>query len=199
MFADLKSNPDGTYTLMWGDYKSWSAECKVIKSKTSTAAAVANIMVNRGVNKVPWSTLLIYDGDRANKSICEEMAKLGIATMIGIPHRQSLNPAESLIGIISKAAKKALLSAQMPTSFFGHAMEHAAYHHNRISCAARGGMTPYEMVTGEKPDIRHLRKFGQLAFVQKSDAKKHDKDRNLATPLEWCMKAEPVIVIGYRE
>ena len=90
MFADLKSNPDGTYTLMWGDYKSWSAECKVIKSKTSTAAAVANIMVNRGVNKVPWSTLLIYDGDRANKSICEEMAKLGIATMIGIPHMMSI-------------------------------------------------------------------------------------------------------------
>ena len=77
-------------------------------------------------------------------------------------------------------------------------MEHAAYHHNRISCAARGGMTPYEIVTGEKPDIRHLRRFGQLAFVQKSDAKRRDGDRNSTTPMEWCTKAEPAIFIGYQ-
>ena len=66
MFADLKTNPDGTYTVLWVDYKTGSVECVVIKSKTSTTAALVKIMVDRGVNKLPWSTTLIYNGDGAN-------------------------------------------------------------------------------------------------------------------------------------
>jgi hypothetical protein len=50
MFADLKTNPDGTYTVLWVDYKTGSVECVVIKSKTSTTAAITKIMVDRGVN-----------------------------------------------------------------------------------------------------------------------------------------------------
>ena len=105
MFVDLKTNPDGTYTLVWGDYKSWSTECKVIRSKTTTAVALTQIMVRRGVHKVPWSTMVIFDGDGSNHAIADAMSKLGISTMHSIPGRQSLNPAENVIGIITRAAR----------------------------------------------------------------------------------------------
>jgi hypothetical protein len=40
LFTDLKTNPDGTYTVLWVDYKTGSVECFVIKSKSSTTAAI---------------------------------------------------------------------------------------------------------------------------------------------------------------
>jgi len=197
MFADLKLNPDGTYTLLWGDYKSWSIECIVIRSKTSTATALTKIVVDRGVHKVPWATLMIYDGDRSNNAISEAMSKLGIATMVGIPGRQSLNSSESMIGTTSRTAKKNVLGAKLSPKFFGQAMEHAASHHNFIACTHRDGLSPYEIIHGKKPDIRHLRKFGQLGFVHKSDAKRSDGDRNSSTPMEFMTKAEICFLTGY--
>jgi hypothetical protein len=113
MFADLKTNPDGTYTVLWVDYKTGSVECVVIKSKTSTTAAITKTLVDRGVNKLPWSTTLIYDGDGANNALSEALSKIGIATMLGVPYRQSLNFAERIIGNISHIAKKAVINAKL--------------------------------------------------------------------------------------
>jgi hypothetical protein len=102
-------------------------------------------MVDRGVNKLPWTTTLIYDGDGANNALSETLSKIGIATMLGIPYRQSLNFAERIIGNISHIAKKAVIHAKMTLNWFGPAMEHAAHHHNYIHSMSRGS-SPNEMV-----------------------------------------------------
>jgi hypothetical protein len=90
MFADLKNNPDGSYTLVWVDYKSSSVQCVVINSKTSTTSALEKIMVSRG----------------ANNALSGAMSRIGIATMFGLPHQQSLNFAERIIGNMSHIAKR---------------------------------------------------------------------------------------------
>jgi hypothetical protein len=154
-------------------------------------------MVDRAVHKVPWSTTVIYDGDGSNHAIAEAMAKLGISTMHSIPGRQSLNPAESLVGINSRAAQKSLLHAKLSPEYFGYAMEHAASHHNFIACSTRGNKNPHEIVTGQKPDISHCRKFGHFCFAQKSLAKRTDGERNKSTPSEWTSKAGFCIFLGY--
>jgi hypothetical protein len=47
---------------------------------------IDKIMVDRGVNKLPWSTTLIYDRDSANNALS---AKIGIATMLGIDRHRN--------------------------------------------------------------------------------------------------------------
>jgi hypothetical protein len=148
MFADLKNNPDGSYTLVWVDYKSSSVECVVINSKTSTTSALMKIMVSRGVNQLPWSTTLIYDGDGANNALSGAMSRIGIATMIGLPYRQSLNFAERIIGNMPHIAKRAVYRAKLTPKWFGWAMEHAAHHHNYMYSKSRG-TSPNEMVYGK--------------------------------------------------
>jgi hypothetical protein len=196
MFADLKSNPDGSYTLVWVDYKSSSVECVVINSKTSTTTTLMNIMVSRGVNKLLWSTMLIYDGDGANNALSGAMSRIGIATMFGLPYRQSLNFAERIIGNMSHIAKRAVYRAKLTPKWFGWAMEHAAHHHNYMYSKSRGA-SANEMVYGKKFDVRHLVPYAQLGLAHKSDTKMNDTKRNLASPSEASAKAEPVIVTGY--
>jgi hypothetical protein len=198
MFADLKTNPDGTYTVLWVDYKTGSVECVVIKSKTTTTAALTKIMVDRGVNKLPWATTLIYDGDGANNALSEAMSKIGIATMLGVPYRQSYNFAERIIGNISHVARKAVITAKLTPKWFGPAMEHAAHHHNYIHSRSRGS-SPNEMVYGKQMGISHLMTFGQLVFVSKSESKRNDMKRKGATPTEAMMaKSEICMVTGYQ-
>ena len=197
MFADLKTNPDGTYTVLWVDYKTGSVECVVIKSKTTTTAALTKIMVDRGVHKLPWLTTLIYDGDGANNALSEAMSKIGIATMLGVPYRQSYNFAERIIGNISHVARKAVITAKLTPKWFGPAMEHAAHHHNYIHSMSRGN-SPNEMVYGKNMEVGHLMPMGQLVSVSKSETKRRDPKRREATPTEAEMaKSEICMVTGY--
>ena len=196
MFTDLKLNPDGRYTVVWADYKSTSIECVVIKSKTSTTVTLQNIMVKRGVNKLPYTTTLIYDGDGANNALSGAMSRIGIATMFGIPYRQSLNYAERMIGNMSHIAKRTVYRAKLTSKWFGWAMEHAAHHHNYMYSKTRG-TSPNEMVYGKRFDVRHLVPYAQLGFAHKSDTKMKDSKRNDASPSEALAKAEAVVVTGY--
>ena len=196
MFTDLKLNPDGSYTVVWVDYKSTSIECVVIKSKTSTTVTLQNIMVKRGVNKLPYTTTLIYDGDGANNALSGAMSRIGIATMFGIPYRQSLNYAERIIGNMSHIAKRTVYRAKLTSKWFGWAMEHAAHHHNYMYSKTRG-TSPNEMVYGKRFDVRHLVPYAQLGFAHKSDTKMKDAKRNDASPSEALAKAEAVVVTGY--
>ena len=153
-------------------------------------------MVRRGVNKLPYTTTLIYDGDGANNALSGAMSRIGIATMFGIPYRQSLNYAERIIGNMTHIAKRTVYRAKLTSKWFGWAMEHAAHHHNYMYSKTRG-TSPNEMVYGKRFDVRHLVPFAQLGFAHKSDKKMKDSKRNDASPSEALAKAEAVVVTGY--
>ena len=134
----------------------------------------------------------------ANNALSEAMSKIGIATMLGVPYRQSLNFAERIIGNISHIARKAVIHAKLTPNWFGQAMEHAAHHHNYIHSRSRGS-SPNEMVYGKQMEISHLMMFGQLVFVSKSESKRNDIKRKGATPTEAMMaKSEICMVTGYQ-
>ena len=53
------------------------------------------------------------------------------------------------------------------------------------------------MLYGHKPDITHLKVFGSLAAVQKSDVKRKDSILNTIEPSERLTKNEICIFIGF--
>ena len=58
-----------------------------------------------------------------------------------------------------------LLSAKVPTPFWGKATLHAIHAINRIPSIVIHNQTPYEHLFGSPPDYHHLLSFGSTCFV----------------------------------
>ena len=55
-----------------------------------------------------------------------------------------------------------LLSAKMPLSFWGHALNFTVFVHNRLPNASNDFMSPFERARGYAPDLKFLKRFGCL-------------------------------------
>jgi hypothetical protein len=58
-----------------------------------------------------------------------------------------------------------LSESKLPKSLWAEALSTAVYVRNRSPTSAVPGKTPYEVWTGSKPDLAHLRVFGQRAYA----------------------------------
>jgi hypothetical protein len=62
---------------------------------------------------------------------------------------------------------RALLhSSGLPKMLWGEAARHVVWLMNRTSTKAVDGMTPYEAAFGKKPDLRHVREWGEKVWVR---------------------------------
>jgi hypothetical protein len=69
-------------------------------------------------------------------------------------------------------AVRALLSASgLPASLWGEALKHMVWIRNRSPAKALDGMTPYEVVYGEKPMLKGAREWGSLCWVTRKTSK----------------------------
>ena len=75
-----------------------------------------------------------------------------------------------------EAARAMLQHAGMPTKFWAEAVVHAADIRNRFICPRESDRTSFELMTGKKPRVDHLRVFGSLTWthVPKDRRKKLD-------------------------
>ena len=55
---------------------------------------------------------------------------------------------------------------QVPSEFWGEAVQHSVYVLNRLPTRALSNNTPCEAWPGSKPDISHIRVFGCCAFMK---------------------------------
>ena len=69
-----------------------------------------------------------------------------------------------------------LIDSQLPQKFWAEALSTACYLKNRSPARALDGMTPYEALTGRKPDVSKLRIFGCICYahVPKDERQKLD-------------------------
>jgi hypothetical protein len=103
---------------------------------------------------------------------------------------QSNGLAERSIGMLTSTIRTLLQAGNLPQTFWGEAALTAAYLLNRLPTTANpNSKTPYEMVYGRPPDIRHLRTFGCRAYVH---LKKQERD--VAT---FAATAKKGICVGY--
>ena len=75
----------------------------------------------------------------------------------------------------------------MPVGFWPHAVETAVYLANRSPTSTLRDKTPFEAWTGEKPNIKHLRTFGELGYVHIPPE----------TRRKWTKKSRPCRFLGY--
>jgi hypothetical protein len=59
-----------------------------------------------------------------------------------------------------------LIMAGLPDSCWAEAFCAAAHVRNRTSVGGNDGMTPYERLFGERPNIAHLRVFGAPCYAR---------------------------------
>ena len=88
---------------------------------------------------------------------------------------------------IVETIRTLLCSAKLPKKFWGEMAHTAVYLKNRWPTRPNGDFTPYEMWTGHKPSVGHLKKIGCTTYVHipKSLRRKLDP------------KAKKLVLVGY--
>ena len=110
-------------------------------------------------------------GEYTSGAFTAYLQQEGIQRQLTPPHTPEHNGvAERLNLIIFGAVRCMLHRARLPATFWAEAAFNAVYVRNRCPTRAVKGRTPYEVWTGHKPSIDHLRVFGCLAYVHVDDA-----------------------------
>ena len=110
-------------------------------------------------------------GEYTSGAFTAYLRQEGIQRQLTPPHTPEHNGvAERLNLIIFGAVRCMLHRARLPASFWAEAAFNAVYVRNRCPTRAVKDRTPYEVWTGHKPSIDHLRVFGCLAYVHVDDA-----------------------------
>lgn len=68
-----------------------------------------------------------------------------------------------MIHTISTKARSLLLDSCLEDIFWAEAVNTATYLHPRSPSTSLHGRTLYEVLTGRKPELQHLRRFGSTA------------------------------------
>ena len=101
----------------------------------------------------------------SSKAFNDYCMALGIQVQHSIPYVHTQNGlAESLIKRIKLIARHLLQNCNHPTSYWGHAVLHAA-DLIQLRPTAYHVVSPMQLVRGNTPNIFHLRKFGCAVYV----------------------------------
>jgi transposase InsO family protein len=83
--------------------------------------------------------------------------------------------AERLNGTIAGQMRALLLASGLPKSFWGLAVMYVIWLRNRTPTKKTAPKSPYEVMTGEKPDLSRARKFGSRVWVRVRGGSKLDE------------------------
>lgn len=115
---------------------------------------------------------------------------------MGIIH-QKTNPyspeqnglCERMNRTLIEKARCLLFDAGLDKEFWAEAINTAVYLQNRIVKSGLNHCTPFELWTGSKPNLSHLRIFGSTVMKHIPKEKRH----------KWDKKSEQTILVGYPE
>jgi hypothetical protein len=129
-------------------------------------------------------------GEYRGKKILKHFKDEGIeprSTLPGTPQHNGI--AERANRTLFESARSMLSHSKLPKEFWGDAVLNAIYIRNRCLTTSDKKKSPYELWTGNKPDIGHIRVFGCDAYM-------HIKDTD-RTKLDF--KSVKCILLGYSE
>jgi hypothetical protein len=116
-------------------------------------------------------------GEYASHAFDAFLRDNGIARQRPPPYTPEQNGvAERANRTLVESARCLLHMAQLPPTFWALALQTAVYLRNRSPTRALPNATPFEVWTGIKPSIKHLRVFGCLAYVHVPQAKRGKLD-----------------------
>ena len=121
----------------------------------------------------------------------------GIHHELTVPHCPEQNRvAERMNRTLMEMARSMMAHARLPDRYWVEAVDAAAYIRNRTSTSSiKGFKTPYEVWSGEKPNIEHLKVFGCIAYshIPDSQRQKLDKKAVKLRFVGYCIQSK-----GYR-
>lgn len=139
-------------------------------------------------NKVTWHTdnggeFMSHDLD----AFCNEFA---VTRSFSVPYAPPQNAqAERMWGILLKPTRTLLAGARIDDAFWSYAIKHACQCHNVMPSYAQPNMrTPWEALTGMKPDVSKFRTWGCLTWYLAPD---HEHDSKVS-PRAW-----PAVHLGF--
>ena len=127
----------------------------IVQSEKQTGFPVKSIRTDRGL-------------EFCNEELDSFLTKLGIVHQTTVKYSPSQNgAAERLNRTILELVRPSLAEAKLPPSFWAEAANTAAFMKKNLCVSSVvNETTPYELWFGKKPDVKPLRAFGCLCFVQ---------------------------------
>lgn len=100
-------------------------------------------------------------GEYNSNKFEEYLNRKGIKHAVTSPHTPQLNPkAERANRTVMETVRCLLIQSGMPLTFWGEAVCHAVYLHNRLPTTRHPNTTPFERMFGAKPAISMMHVFG---------------------------------------
>ncbi|KAL7284847.1 hypothetical protein ACG7TL_002160 [Trametes sanguinea] len=193
--SDLKSFPVDSYhkykyAIMFLDDHTSYAWAVCLRSKdaalTATKHFLANVENQFKTKVQKWMS--DGGGEYKSKAFDNLLKDKGIEILQSVPHQPQQNGrAERLMRTLSDKAEAMRFEACLPQSWWEFAIEHAVHVYNRTPLRRHKWRTPYEVLNGEAPSIRHLRVFGCGAYVHLPPA---------IRPNKLSPKSELMVYIG---
>ena len=127
-------------------------------------------------------------GEYLSSEFRDYLSREGIRHELTIPKTPQQNGvAERMNRTLVESVRSMLIDAHLPHTFWAEALSTAVYLRNRSPTKAVKDKTPYEAWSGDRPNVKHLRVFGCIAYayVPKDERKKLDS------------KSRKCILLGY--
>lgn len=177
------------YLLCVDDYSRYSF-IFFLRKKSESAAIITNLLERIHNQTGKYSRYIRTDNalEFLTNSLNDFLASKGISRQMSCAHTPEQNGVvERMNQTIVNSGNAMLEFCGLPKQYWNLAYETAVYIRNLSPTSALDSQTPHEAWFGKRPDISHLRIFGEIAY---SHVPKHKR-----TKLE--PKAEPLYLVGY--
>jgi hypothetical protein len=185
-----KSLSSGEYFLTFIDDKTHYVWTYILKHKDEVFQKFLEwkTLVEKSTGKQLKTLRSDNGGEYISSEFKDYLLKEGIRHELTIPKTPEQNGvAERMNRTLVESVRSMLVDAKLPHKFWAEALSTAVYLRNRSPTKAVEDKTPYEALTGNRPDVKHLRVFGCVAYshVPKDERKKLDS------------KSRKCILLGY--
>lgn len=122
------------------------------------------------VEKQTGRTIKCLQSDNGREFCNEEFDRFlkeeGIARKLTTPYTPQLNGvAERKNRTLMEMARCMLTQSKLPISFWAEAVATANFVRNRCITKTLDDKTPYELWHGKRPNVKHMRTFGEVAYM----------------------------------
>lgn len=130
-------------------------------------------------------------GEYTSKEFRNYLKKHGIRTEFTAAHTPQQNGvSERMNRTLMEAARSMLAHAKLSKAYWAEAVSTACYLRNRmVTTALKSGETPYQRWYGKKPNLKHIRVFGCMAYAQVPEGRRRKLDK----------KSQKLRFVGYTE
>ena len=162
------------YTLAFTDDYSGAVFVYFLKSKSDTVKATEKFIADVS----PYGKIKCMRSDNGTEYTSSHfqtlLSKNAIRHETSAPYSPHQNgTAERNWRTLFEMARCMLIESNLPKELWTYAVMTAAVVRNRCY-NKRGGQTPYQMLTGKKPNLSKMKTFGSPCYAYKQDKKKLD-------------------------